>query len=206
MGKESSLPKVFLLLNANDDHLVVKVFAQCDLEVSTSIGFVLSFQVVLEHFLQKMYIMITDIVEEKRIDLAHPIQNLDSSKEVAIISMFSNYIHYLIREPLKVLLIMNEERQLQEGVLMDRELNASIRRKLITTPLDANDNIIKTEKLTCIMEMVLRLEELDNTDNLEDRRLSNVLLRYHVTGSVQPLNQLHPSIRDVKMGSSLPYP
>ena len=31
--------------------------------------------------------------------------------------------------------------------------------------------------------MVLSLDELDNTDNLEDGRLSNILLSYHVTGS-----------------------
>ena len=31
--------------------------------------------------------------------------------------------------------------------------------------------------------MVISLDELDNTDNLEDGRLSNVLLRYYVTDS-----------------------
>ena len=51
-----------------------------------------------------MYIMITDVVRKKRIDLAYPIQNLDSSKEVAVSIMFSNNIQYQIREPLKVLL------------------------------------------------------------------------------------------------------
>ena len=64
-----------------------------------------------------MYITITDIVGEKRIDLIYLIQNLDSSKEVAIISMFSDNIQYQIREPLKVLMIMNKENQLQKGCL-----------------------------------------------------------------------------------------
>ena len=86
---------------------------------------------------------------------------------------------------MKLLLIMNEERQLPEGVFTDRELNISIGRKLITTPLDANDDIIMMDKLACIMGVVFSLDKLDNTDNLEDRRLSNVLLRYHVTGSVE---------------------
>ena len=36
-------------------------------------------------------------------------------------------------------------------------------------------------KLKGITEMVLNLDELDNTDNLEDGRPSNVLLAYHVT-------------------------
>ena len=78
---------------------------------------------------------------------------------------------------------MNEKKQLPEGVFMDRELNTSIGRKLITIPLDANDIIVKTDKLACVTEVVLSLDELDNTDNLEDGRVSNVLLRYHVTGS-----------------------
>ena len=68
---------------------------------------------MLEHF--KMYIMINDIVGNERIDLAYPIQNLDSSKEVAIISIFSNNVQYQIKEPLKVLLITNEEKQLPDA-------------------------------------------------------------------------------------------
>ena len=84
---------------------------------------------------------------------------------------------------MKVLLIAKEEKQLLEGVFMGRELIASIGRKVITTPLDADDNIIKTNKLACVMVMVLSLDELDNTDNLEDGSLSNFLLGYHVTGS-----------------------
>ena len=100
------------------------------------------------------------------------IQNLDSSKEVAIISMFSDNVQYQIREPLKILLITNEERQLPEGLFMDRELSMSIRRKLITTPLDDSDNIVKMDKSACITEMILSLNELDTTDNLEDSATS----------------------------------
>ena len=110
--------------------------------------------------------------ERRRPILAYLIQNLDLSN-----------VQYQIMGPLKVLLIMNKENQLPEGVFTYRELNASIGRKQITTPLDANNNTIKTDKLTCITEMVLSLDKLDNTDNLEDGRLSNILLRYHVTGS-----------------------
>ena len=107
---------------------------------------------------------------------------MDSSEEVAIVSMSSNNVQYQIKEPLKVLLITNKEKQLPEGVFMDIELNASIERKLIATPLDANDNI-KMDKLACVTDTVLSLDKLDNTDNLEDGRLSNVLLKYLVTGS-----------------------
>ena len=103
----------------------------------------LGFQIALEHLLEKIYITITDVVGEKRINLAYPIQNLYSSKEVTVISMFGNNVQYQIVEPLKVLPITNEERQLPEWVFIFREINTSIVRKLITTSLDANDNIIK---------------------------------------------------------------
>ena len=102
-----------------------------------------------------MYITVNDVVWEKRIDLAYLIWNLDSSKEVAAISMFSDNIQYWIRKPLKVPLITKEEKQLLEGMFMDRELNTSIGRKLITLPLDTNNKITKTDKLACVTEMVL---------------------------------------------------
>ena len=130
-----------------------------------------------KHF--KMYITITDIIGEKRVDLSYPIRG----KEVAVISVFSDNIQYQIREPVKALLIKNEERQLLKGTFIGRKLSASIEGKLRTAPLVAKGNIIKMEKLTGITEVVLSLDELDNTDNMEDERLSNILLRYHVSGS-----------------------
>ena len=38
-------------------------------------------------------------------------------------------------------------------------------------------------KLWGITEMILNLDELDNSDNLEDGRPSNSLLTYHVTSN-----------------------
>ena len=81
------------------------------------------------------------------------------NKEVAIVSTFSDNLQYQIKEPLKVLLIMSEEKQLAEGVLVGRELNAFVGRKVITMPLDSNDNVIKTDKLACIKEMVQKPQQ-----------------------------------------------
>ena len=148
--------------------------------------------------------MITDVMGEKRINPTYLIQG----KEVAIISTFSDNIQYGIREHVKVLLITNEEKMLPEKMFLDRDLNTFVGRKVITTPLDANVNIIKVDKLACVTEMVISLDELDNTDNLEDRRLSNVLLRYLVTGSEEfkSFEPVTPSIRDLKMGVHFPNP
>ena len=49
-----------------------------------------------------MYITFNDIIGEKMIDLSYPIQNFDSSKEVAVISMFRNNIQYEMTEPFNV--------------------------------------------------------------------------------------------------------
>ena len=120
--------------------------------------------------------------EEDRPSLSDLELRLKQGKEVAIVSMFSDNVQYQIRQPLKALLITNEEKQLLERVFTDRELDMIIGRKVITTPLDATCNIVKN-KLACFTEMVLSLDKLDNNDNMEDGRLSNILLRYHMTGS-----------------------
>ena len=44
-----------------------------------------------------MYIMINNIIGEKRTDLDYPIKN--SNKEVAVLSVFSDNIHYEFTEP-----------------------------------------------------------------------------------------------------------
>ena len=105
------------------------------------------------------------------------------------------------------MLIMNEEKQLLEGVFTNRELNASVGRKVITTLLDANDHIVKIDKLAWVTKMVGSLDKLDDADNLGSRRLSNVLLRYHMTSSEQfthfePVTPQY--IRDLRMGSLFP--
>ena len=89
---------------------------------------------------------------------------------------------------------------------MTRELNASIGRKLIITTLDLNDKIVKTDQLACVMKVVLSSDELDSTDNPKDRRLSNTLLGYHVTGSEEFMSfePVSPQYKRLKNGESLP--
>ena len=47
-----------------------------------------------------MYITINDVIGEKTIDLSYPIQNFDSSKEVAVVRMLSDNIQYKVTKPL----------------------------------------------------------------------------------------------------------
>ena len=145
-----------------------------------------------KHF--KMYITVTDNVGEKRIDLAYPIRG----KEVVIISMFSDNIQYQIRESLNILLIMNEE-MLLKGKFMGRELSMFV-------PLDTNENVVKMDRLAQVMEVAFSLNELDNTDNLEDGNLSNVLLRHHVTDngefmSFEPVTPQYKGLKNWELNS-----
>ena len=61
---------------------------------------------------------------------------------------------------------------------MDKKLNALIGLEL-KSQLGSHDYAFIKNKLEHITEMVISLDELDNTDNLENRRSSNALFRYH---------------------------
>ena len=96
----------------------------------------------------------------------------------------------------KVLLIMNEGKMLPEGMFTSRELSTFLGRKVITSLLDTNENVIKTNKL------VLSLNKLNNADNLEDGKPSNVLLRHHMTSSEELKNfePVSPQYKKLKNG------
>ena len=60
-----------------------------------------------------------------------------------------------------------------------------------------DDRVIKINKLRGITEMTLNLDELDNTDNLEDGRPSNALLTYHMTAN-EDFTSFEPNIPQYK--------
>ena len=68
------------------------------------------------------------------------------------------------------------------------ELSAFVGRNLLIVPMDASKNVIKMNKLAGIAEMVITLKEFNNSDNLEDGKPSNVLLRHHMTSSEEFTN------------------
>ena len=49
--------------------------------------------------------------------------------------------------------------------------------------LDSRDDVLRTNKLKKIVKVAISLNELDNSDNLEDGRPSNTLFTYYVTSS-----------------------
>ena len=62
-----------------------------------------------------------------------------------------------------------------------RELLSMLEGMVELNQFVVDDQVIKKNKLKGITEMIINLNELDNSDNLIDGRPSNELFTYHVT-------------------------
>ena len=124
-----------------------------------------------------MYIAVNDVISEKRIDLAYPIQG----KEVVVVSMLSDNVQYWLKEPMKIRLKMGEDMALMKEVYMDKELNIIIgpESKL---GIESRDYFLRANKLENVTKLAISLEELDSSDNLDNGRSRNTLFTYYVTG------------------------
>ena len=69
---------------------------------------------------------------------------------------------------------------LNKGVYTNKELDSLIGTELKSQMLDSRDDVLRTNKLKKITKVVISLNELDNSDNLEDGRPSNALFTYYV--------------------------
>ena len=119
-----------------------------------------------------MYITINDVIGKKTINLSYPIS---SCKEIAV-------VQYWLHGYIKVQLKSGEEIMLKKGVYTDKELNSLIGLELKSQMLSSRNEILRTNKLEKVMKMDISLNELDNSDNLEDGKPSNTLFTYYVTG------------------------
>ena len=128
-----------------------------------------------------MYITINDIKGEKRIDLSCSIQNFDSGKEIVVIRMLSDNVKY---EILKLRAVMdpisNTKKMIPSGTYAGRELLSIVEGMVELNQFVVDDQGIKKNKLKGIMEMIINLDELNNSDNLEDGHPSIALFTYHV--------------------------
>ena len=82
---------------------------------------------------------------------------------------------------MEVLLYTGKKIVLNKGVYMDKELDSLIWMELKSQMLDSRDDVLRTNKLKEIMKVAISLNELNNSDNLEDGRPSNTLFIYYVT-------------------------
>ena len=125
-----------------------------------------------------MYITINDIKGEKTIDLFYPIR---PKKEIAVVSMHISNSQTLLHRSIEVLSITGKKIVLNKGVYTDKELNSLIGTELKSQMLDSRNDIQRTNKLVNGTKITITLNELDNSDNLEDGKPSNILFTYYVT-------------------------
>ena len=130
----------------------------------------------MKHF--KMYITINDVIGEKTIDLSYPIY---PEREIAVVSIFRNNSQILLQKSMEVLLYTGKKTLLNKGVYTDKELDSLIGTELKSQMLDSRNDVLRTNKLKEITKVTISLNELDNSDNLEDGRTNNTLFTYYVT-------------------------
>ena len=144
-----------------------------------------------------MYIMINDIKGEKTIDLSYPIH---SKKEIAVVSMHIINSQILLHRSLEVLSVTGKKIVLNKGVYTDKELNSLIGMELKSQMLDSRNDVQRTNKLVNGTKITISLNELNNSDNLEDGRPSNTLFTYFVTSLeyFMPLEPQSPQYKKLK--------
>ena len=129
-----------------------------------------------------MYITINNIKGEKRIDLSYSIQNFDSDKEIAVLRMLSDNVKY---EILKLCAVMDPisdaKKTIPRGTYASREVISMLEGIIELNQFEIDDQVTKTNQLKGITEMIINLDELNNSINLKDERPTNSLLTYHGT-------------------------
>ena len=155
-----------------------------------------------------MYITINDIKGEKTIGLSYPIYlNARQGKEIAVVSMHISNSQILLHRSIEVLSVTGKKIVLNKGVYMDKELNSLIGTELKSQMLDSCNDIQRTNKLVNGTKVTISLNELDNSDNLEDGNPSNTLFTYFVTSPEYSTHFETPNphnINNLRMIQSLP--
>ena len=141
-----------------------------------------------------MYITINDVKGEKTIDLSYPIH---SKKEIAVVIMHISNSQILLHRSIEFLLKTGKKIVLNIGVYTDKELNSLIGMELISQMLDSRNDIQRTNKLVNGTKITISLNELNNSDKLEDGRPSNTLFTYFVT-SLEYFTHFEPQSQQYK--------
>ena len=96
--------------------------------------------------------------------------------------MLSDNIKYKILKLCAVMdPISNTKKMIPSGTYAGRELLSIVEGMVELDQFVVDDQVIKKNKLKGIMEMIINLDELNNSDNLEHGHPSNTLFKYHMT-------------------------
>ena len=115
------------------------------------------------------------------IQLIQPPGGVKPERKIAVVSMHISNSQILLLRSIEFLLKTGKKIVLNKGVYMDKELNSLIGMELKSQMLDSHNDILRTNKLVNGTKITISLNELNNSDNLEDGRPSNTLFTYFVT-------------------------
>ena len=88
--------------------------------------------------------------------------------------MLSDNVQYWLQGSIEVLLKTGKKIVLNKGVYADKELNTLIGTELRVQMIDSCEDILRTKKLGKVKKLTISLNKLNNSDNLEDGRPSNI--------------------------------
>ena len=77
--------------------------------------------------------------------------------------------------------ISDAKKTIPSGTYAGRQSLSIVEGMVELNQFEVDDQVTKTNKLKGIMEMIINLDELNNSVNLKDGRPSNKLLIYHMT-------------------------
>ena len=100
--------------------------------------------------------------------------------------------------------ISNTKKMVPSGTYAGRKLLSMLEGMVEYNQFVVDDQVIKKNKLKGITEMILNLNELDNSDNLKDGRPSNELLPYHVTDD-KDFTRFEPDIPRYKKHKNIEF-
>ena len=116
--------------------------------------------------------------------------------------MLSDNVKYKILKLRSVMdPISDTKKMIPKGAYAGRELISMLEGMVELSQFEVDDQVTKTNKLKGITEITLNLDELNNSDNLKDRRPSNSLLTYYVTSnedftSFKPQNPQYKKLKN----------
>ena len=112
--------------------------------------------------------------------------------------MLSDNIQYNILKLCSVMdPISDIKKMIPSRTYASRELLSMLKGMVELNKFIVDDQVTKTNKLKGVTEMIINLDELDSTNNLEDGRPSNSLLIYHMTSN-EDFTSFEPRIPQYK--------
>ena len=98
--------------------------------------------------------------------------------------MLNNNVQYQILKPHAVMdPISDTKKTIPSQTYAGRQLLSMLEGMVELNQFEVDDQVTKTNKSKGIMEMIIKLDELNNSVNLKDGRPSNSLLTYYMTSN-----------------------